>query len=376
MKIAISGAGVAGPTLAYWLLRTGHEVTLVEQAPSFRAGGYVIDFWGVGYTIAERMASVFGRITNDRYTSLARGDLAAVVYRSVEERVEFDIVVSADGLHSSVRDLVFGPQNRFEKQLGYRVAAFEVEGYRPRDELVYVSYSAPGRQVARFAVHEDRTLILMVFVADRMTGPEPRSNSARKALLRRIFGDAGWECTRILDGLEAVDDIYFDRVSQIRMDSWSKGQVILIGDAAACVSLLAGEGTGLAMTQAYFLAGELARAHGDYRQAFVQHERLLRGFVEGKQKSTESFAATFAPNHGRPLASQPCDERHEHPSAGKLADRAEPARRHQTTGISNVRAPAPASKSNRKDFTVNADSIARSSLTPLAAGQRGGPPVR
>jgi 2-polyprenyl-6-methoxyphenol hydroxylase-like FAD-dependent oxidoreductase len=208
---------------------------------------------------------------------------------------DFDIVVGADGLHSAVRDIVFGPQEQFERQLGYRVAAFEIANYRPRDELIYVSYSTPGRQVARFAVHGDRTLVLFVFVADLMGAEEPRNDDERKDTLRRIFAGAGWECAQILEAMDAIEDIYFDRVSQIRMDSWSKGRVILVGDAASCVSLLAGEGTGLAMTQAYVLAGELARAEGDYRRAFRRYEQVLRPLIESKQRSAEKFAATFAP---------------------------------------------------------------------------------
>lgn len=353
MKIAISGAGIAGPTLAYWLDRTGHEPILIEKAPHVRAGGYIIDFWGVGYTIAERMgilsevrktgysvqevrlvdshgcraagfsAKVFARLTNGRYTSLRRGDLASVIYRSVQDRVEtifgdsisrieqhgpgvrvafehgaprdFDLVIGADGLHSAVRDLAFGPQSQFEKQLGYRVAAFEAEGYRPRDELVYLSYTAPGRQVARFALRGDRTLFLFVFVAEHMTGAEPRDDDERKAALHRVFSDIGWECPQILKIMDRVEEVYFDRVSQIKMDAWSNGRVMLIGDAAACVSLLAGEGTGLAMAEAYILAGELARAKGDHREAFRRYEQRLRPFIESKQKSAEDFAATFAP---------------------------------------------------------------------------------
>jgi 2-polyprenyl-6-methoxyphenol hydroxylase-like FAD-dependent oxidoreductase len=92
-----------------------------------------------------------------------------------------------------------------------------------------------------------------------------------------------------------VEDIYFDRVSQIRMNTWSKGRVILIGDAASAVSLLAGEGTGLAITEAYVMAGELKRANGDYRAAFAKHEKQLRPFVEGKQAAAGKFAYTFVP---------------------------------------------------------------------------------
>lgn len=353
MKIAINGAGVAGPTLAHWLLRAGHEPTLIEQAPRFRAGGYMIDFWGVGYTIAERMGilepvreagyvvqdvrlvdargrkvggfstAAMRRMLGDRFASLPRGDLAEQAYRTIEGRVEtvfdasiaaldehpegvrvelttgdrrdFDLVIGADGLHSAVRALAFGPQSRFERNLGYYVAAFETEGYRPRDELVYVSYGVPGRQISRFALRGDRTMFLFVFVADHLAGPEPHSIDDRKAALHRLFGDAGWESRQILEAMDRTDEIYFDRVSQIVMDRWSKGRVALIGDAGACVSLLAGEGTGLAMTEAYVLAGELDRAGGDYQAAFRRYEERLRPLIESKQLSARNFAGAFAP---------------------------------------------------------------------------------
>jgi 2-polyprenyl-6-methoxyphenol hydroxylase-like FAD-dependent oxidoreductase len=218
MRIIINGAGIAGPTLAYWLGQGRHDVLLVEAASELRRGGYVLDFWGLGYDIVEKMGllprvrdlgyqvrevrfvdrhgrkcggfsvDVVSRLTNGRVTTLRRSDLAATIYgaldgtvetifgdsvASIEEvggctRVGFDhappreadLVIGADGLHSRVRRLAFGPQAEFEVSLGYHVAAFEVEGYRPRDELVYVSHGVPGRQISRWSMRDDKTLFL------------------------------------------------------------------------------------------------------------------------------------------------------------------------------------------------------------------------
>ena len=353
MRIAVSGVGIAGPALAYWLLRDGHDVTLIEKAPRFRSGGYIIDFWGLGYDLAERMGILpqvleagyrvkrvqlldaagkplggfftdsLRQITEGRFVSLPRGDLAGAIYGAVAGRAEtlfgdgitaidaqahvvhvsfekalareFDLVVGADGLHSNVRSLVFGAESQFERQLGYHVAAFEAVGYRPRDELTYVAYGVPGRQVARFALHGDRTMFLFIFTDDRMAGNEPGDIAGYKATLKRTFGDAGWECPAILRALDEATEVYFDKVSQIRMDAWSKGRVVLVGDAAACVSLLAGEGSGLAMTEAYILAGELRAAGSDHHQAFTRYEQRLRPFIAGKQEAARKFASSFAP---------------------------------------------------------------------------------
>lgn len=353
MKIGIVGAGIAGPTLTYWLLRYGHEPTLIEKAPRLRTGGYVVDFWGGGYAVAERMgltaelhatgyavrevrlvdrnsrrvggfsAEPFRRNVDGRFVTVPRGDLSAMIYRSIDNRAEtlfgetvsaieqhdagvrvtlegggsrhFDLLIGAGGIHSPVRDLVFGPQSRFETDLGYRVAAFEAESYRPRDELVYLAYTLPGRMIARFAMRDEKTMFLFVFTADHMSGPEPQDVSQAKATLHQVFGNAGWECPEILRQLDGASDVYFDRTSQIVMDHWSDGRVALIGDAAAAVSLLAGEGTGLAMVQAYTLAGELNRAGADHQDAFRRYERQLRPVVEARQRSARAFATMFTP---------------------------------------------------------------------------------
>ena len=175
------------------------------------------------------------------------------------------------------------------------VAAFEADGYRPRDGRNYVSYSEPGRQVGRFALNNDRTLFLFVFAADRAPDIDPHDTGAQKAALFAEFAQAGWECRQILAELDKSDELYFDRVSQIRMNAWSRHRVALLGDAAFCPSLLAGQGSALAMTAAYVLAGELRRRDGTLDEAFQRYEELLKPFMAGKQKAAEQFASSFAP---------------------------------------------------------------------------------
>ena len=201
-------------------------------------------------------------------------DRVEVQFKHRKER-SFDLVIGADGLHSGVRRLVFGSEDLFEKQLGYAVAAFEVHGYRPRDEDVYVIHSGPGRMLGRFALHDDRTLFLFVFSTGTARSPTIADLPAQKAMLRKTFGIGKWECGRILGELDRAQDLYFDHVSQIKMAAWSRGRVALLGDAAFCVSLMAGQGAALAMTAAYVLAGELAKARRAARRSFQQLRNAL-----------------------------------------------------------------------------------------------------
>jgi 2-polyprenyl-6-methoxyphenol hydroxylase-like FAD-dependent oxidoreductase len=147
--------------------------------------------------------------------------------------------------------------------------------------------------VGRFALHAERTLFLFVFASDGPTAII--DGAAQRAALRQKFADGGWECARILAALDSAESLYFDRVSQIRMAPWSRGRVALVGDAAFCPSLMAGQGSSLAITAAYVLAGELGQAGGRHEEAFRAYETRLRGFIAAKQKGAEAFASAFAP---------------------------------------------------------------------------------
>ncbi len=355
MNILISGAGIAGPTLAYWLAHYGFIPTIVESAPQLRTGGYLIDFWGAGFDIAERMSllaeiadkgyhvnevwvvnrsgkrtagfsvDAISRATKGRFITLPRTALASAIFSKIHGQVEtifgdsvdridqtetgvqvafkhhaprrFDLVVGADSLHSRVRELIFGEEAQFEKYLGLKVAAFEAAGYRPRDELVNVMYTQVGQQVSRLAMRGDRTFFLFIFKDNDPSGTD--TIQQQKTILRERFGNSGWECPQILAALDATTDLYFDRVSQIQMDPqrglWTQQRVTLIGDAASSVSLLAGQGSALAMVAAYILAGELHRAKGDYALAFQRYQDLFAPFVLTKQKAALRFANLFAP---------------------------------------------------------------------------------
>lgn len=352
MSVLISGIGIAGPTLAYWLSVYGIKSTLIERASHFRTGGYALDFWGRGFDVAEKMGiipdirrdgydirelrlvnergrriggfnvDVFRAATDGRYVSIPRGDLARNIYRKVEEQCEtifgdsivgiqqnadavavtfehapsrrFEMVIGADGLHSVVRKLVFGNQD-FEKFLGYSVAAFELAGYQPRDEDIYISYTSPGKQVGRLSLRNNRTLFLFIFADECRKQVESEDTKSVKEIVRSQFGNIGWECPKILEALDSCNEVYFDGVSQIRMDTWSKGRVGLVGDAAFCPSLLAGQGSALAMIAAYVLAGELGKAKHVPEVAFRRYESLLHTFILDKQKAAEKFAGSFAP---------------------------------------------------------------------------------
>ncbi|MFE5588751.1 FAD-dependent monooxygenase [Streptomyces sp. NPDC056549] len=346
--VLISGASVAGPALALWLHRYGFAPTVVERAPELRTGGYKVDIRGTaievcrrmgildeirarstdmrggsyvdaaGRTIGELPADIFGgRVEED--DEIMRGELARILYDRTRDDVEyvfgdsiaaveddpadadgvtvtfesgtvrrFDLVVGADGLHSHTRRLVFGPEERYKRHLGAYISIFTAPNHLGLDR--WETYHAlPGKLVCVYSSSgETDAKNLFVFSSPELPH-DPRDVTAQKRALTDRFAGDGWEIPRLLGHAAEADDFYLDSMSLVEMDSWSRGRVVLLGDAAHCASPASGQGTGLALTGAYVLAGELARADGDHTVAFARYERHMRPGVEQNQKMAESF---------------------------------------------------------------------------------------
>jgi 2-polyprenyl-6-methoxyphenol hydroxylase-like FAD-dependent oxidoreductase len=340
-SVLISGASIAGPTLAYWLDRYGLQVTVVERAPAIRSGGYPIDLRGTAIDVVERMGvlpqlraahidtrklrfvdangnpiatiapeKLAGGVTR-RHIELPRGELTSVLYdlthnREVRYRFNdsidalhddgsgvdvrfgsgleqrFDIVIGADGMHSNTRALLFGPEGPFSRYLGFCFNLFSLPNDARFSHEVVIQADV-GRAAAVYAVGDSPTLLAFLnFATD---DPPFHSNAdidMQRERTAEIFRDAGWIPSLLVEAMQRADDLFFDTVSQIHMPRWSSGRVALVGDAAHAPSFLSGQGTSLALVGAYVLAGELA-AHTDPADAFASYERLTRPFVEANQ---------------------------------------------------------------------------------------------
>jgi 2-polyprenyl-6-methoxyphenol hydroxylase-like FAD-dependent oxidoreductase len=358
-SILISGASIAGTTLAWWLRRYGFQVTVVERAPAPREGGYAVDVRGRAIDVLQQMGVLpevrkhncdtlgtsfvaesgkslaqmprgFGVVDPDDI-EIMRGDLVRVLYRATERDVSyvfgdaitaleeraagvhvdfergasrtFDMVIGADGVHSQVRRLAFGCEADFTHPLDAYMAVFTAENYLELDRWQYV-LNVPRRVVSVKSVTGNHELKVFMFYPSTQRGCDLGELALQKRSLRAAFQDVGWAVPRLLKAMQEAPDFYFDATCQIRMPRWSKGRVALVGDACACPSPMAGQGSSLALVGAYVLAGELAEVSGDSERAFAAYEREARPFVEQNQLVSRELAAGFAPQSGFAIAAR------------------------------------------------------------------------
>ncbi|MFC4075635.1 FAD-dependent monooxygenase [Salinithrix halophila] len=353
MKVLIVGGGIAGLTLADCLLQSGHEVILVEKAPKLRTEGYMIDFFGPGYEVAEKMGLLpeleaihypiqsvkflhvqgeeklsisyasLRSLFQGRHYNFMRESLERLLYQRVKGRIDFrfgttiqslaqdpdqvdvtlsdgssitcDLMVGADGVHSKVRSLAFGEDRSPLNFLGYYTAAYVLDKpWGDSKEDSFYMLTSPGRQVGVYPIDEKRLATFFLYKAPRLDQSITRETINRE--LQSHYGDLGWIVPELLTACETAPDLYFDEVSQVQMAEWKRGRVVLVGDACQAVSLVAGQGASMAMAGAYILSRELQREQ-NISIALQNYERLMQPPITKIQKSARRFASWFVPEN-------------------------------------------------------------------------------
>ena len=352
-NILISGAGISGLTLAYWLQHWGFSPTVIEKRPNLDQRGYMIDFYGSGFDVAEKMnllkalqakssmypikkvtfvdrqgkqraaldVEKFRELLQHRYFPLMRGDLETTIYTSLKDRVpvrfgmsvtklenlsdsvtvelsdgkqeRYELVIGADGIHSNIRRLVWGDESQFRHFLGFYVACSVIEDFLDTPNT-FLGHLEPNVQTSVYSIGENRLATFFAFRSDELY---VHGREAQMQVLEKVVGDFDWLVPQLLEKTQRVDDFFFDAAAQIQMEQWYNGRVALVGDACQCLTLLAGQGASMGMAGAYLLANELNKAAGNYRTAFPTYQQTLKPEIERRQKDARGLAGSFVPRN-------------------------------------------------------------------------------
>ena len=352
-NILISGAGITGLTLAYWLQIWGFSPTIVEKRSNLEERGYLIDFYGSGYDVAEKMGLLeslqaksdqygftrvsfvdengkeraaldminFRTLLHQRYFPLMRGDLESAIYELVKNNVPirfgvsinkleshldgvsvdfsdgtsqvYDLVIGADGIHSNVRNQIWGDETQFTRFLGFYVACSVIENFFDQPDVVFGHFE-PNIQATVYAIGKNK---LATFFAFRSEALSIHGHEARLQALVDKVGNGGWVIPQLLEGTKKADEFFFDAATQIELDHWYVDRIALAGDACQCLTLLAGQGASMGMAGAYMLAEELHKAAGDYNIAFPAYQGRLQPEIKRRQKDARGLSGSFVPKN-------------------------------------------------------------------------------
>ncbi|MDP1575016.1 MAG: FAD-dependent monooxygenase [Coxiellaceae bacterium] len=343
--VLIVGAGIAGLTAAYWLNHYGFSVDVIEKSECPKKEGYLIDFWGAGFNVCEKMGilpllskkdfplkhfifidaggeiessfsiSELRILQKQRVFTIFRGELEKILYDSVsllpvrtyttiirmenstdgvmayfndETSKKYDLVIGADGAHSKTRECIFGDEKQFSHYLGYQVAACIQPCSAVLERSLY-TYSNIGKQATVCFLENKRAATFYVYAeaAEKINNPEEK--------LIQAFRGSGWIMPELIDQLKNVDTVFFDALSQINLPVWHKNRVVLIGDASHCLTLAAGQGASMAMAGAYILATLLHKNADHYQEAFLQYQNIMQPGMQHKQRESQKFLAGFIP---------------------------------------------------------------------------------
>lgn len=347
-KILVIGAGIAGPALCYWLKRFGFSPVLIEKSATIRRGGQAVDIRGVAVDLAKKMGiykqvcEMRTRIEIGRYVDaegkilheemgerfsfrqgedveILRGDLVDILMEAIgripchfnqmvagiqetDESIKvhfndgknehYELVVGADGIHSATRRMVFEKEEYKLVNLGSYLSTFSIPNYLNLSHIKVLCEA--NQKLASITSDRDPKMARAMFMfPSQHTLKNIRDEIEQKQFLRSTYRDFGWETPKIFEFMSTCDDFYFDSVTQVKMASWTKGRVALLGDAGYCASPLSGQGSNLALVGAYILAGELKKARGDHARAFKRYNELLHPFVEATQKLGVSVSESF-----------------------------------------------------------------------------------
>ncbi|HJS19059.1 MAG TPA: FAD-dependent monooxygenase [Anaerolineales bacterium] len=353
-NILISGAGISGLTLAYWLQKRGFSPTIIEKRRDLHEQGYMIDFYGSGYDVAEKMNLIeqlgeksgqypisklefvddkgkprasldvnkFRELLEHRYFPLMRGDLETTIYESIRDEVpirfgvsanrlkvhdeavevelsngeseRYDLVIGADGIHSNIRRLMWGNESQFKRFLGFYVVCSVIDNDLFDRPNAFYGYFAPKAQTTVYSNKQNKLALFFAFKSELLN---TLGRKEQMEIFTRKFGTLGWMTPKLVEAAKRSDDFFFDGAAQIELEDWHKGRVALVGDACQCLTLLAGQGASMGMAGAYLLADELYKADGDYNVAFPAYQEKLKPEIERRQKEARGLAGGFVPDN-------------------------------------------------------------------------------